>query len=182
MTYYKTVDEAITALHGDNPPRWPSDRNRRLWLFEDSYIPSSINKSALQDDGFGWCGLHTVEGSGHVSASGHHRSKKRAFYMKECKPWAVKLQVWDAEKALKTAKRYWSSYNKEEKAELEEVLVKALLKAINPKKAREESKFAQWSERAKTAVQRAKEEYMRQLQADMLVAGIVDHPEFNLAA
>lgn len=170
MTYYNTVDAALSALNADPQIAWPSTKNRRLWMFNDSYIIGSLNESALPKDGFGWCGLHQVEGSGHVSASGYHRCKKRAFYMKECRPFAVKLLVWDAQKAIVHAKRYWTYFGKEEQAEIEEGIVRALLKSIDHNKIRRESPFAQWSDKANTAVERMKAHDALSAEADKLLA------------
>jgi len=146
---YATVDEAIAALNDPNQSvRWPGSRDGRMWMLRDNYIGIRVNQSAKPEDGFGWSGLHMVEGSGHVSASGYHRCKRRAFAMKECKPFAVKLLVWNAEKAMTYAKANWHRYSDEEKKELEEHLTKAFFKSVNLKQVRRESPFAQWSERA----------------------------------
>lgn len=166
---YDTVDEAIAAFNGPNAPFWPSSRDYRLWVFKETYMMYRLNQSSTPDDGFGWAGLHKVEGSGHTSASGYHRSKRRAFFMKECKPFAIKLLVWDEKKAMAFAKKYWEYYTDEEKKELEAHLVKAFLKDVDLNQVRRESAFAQWSERAKDAPSRA-------------VAADKPHADFVLAA
>jgi hypothetical protein len=145
---FKTVDEAVEKMaDGD----WPTARAERLYMFMDCWVSSSMNKSSSPDDGFGWCGLHTTESSGAVSSSGCHRSKRRAFYMKECRPFVVKLMVWDQEKALAFAKRCWNYLTDEERKDLDNALRKVVVQSIDLKKAREESKFAQWSERVALA-------------------------------
>lgn len=145
---FETVDEAVEKLAFEV---WPTVRAERLYMFKDCWVSSSMNKSSLPDDGFGWCGLHTTESSGAVSSSGCHRSKRRAFYMKECRPFVVKLMVWDQVKALAFARRAWSYLTDEERKDLDNVLCKVVVQSIDLKKAKEESKFAQWSERVALA-------------------------------
>lgn len=170
MQAYNTVDEACEALNAPNGPAWPHDRDYRLWQLKDSYITSTLNKGADPNDGFGWCGLHRVETSGATSASGYHRSKKRAFMMKECKPFAVKLLVWDAKKAMDKARRWWGYYSDEERNDLETVLKQALLKSVDLKLIRRESPFAKWSDAANTVVERTQAQEALAADADRLLA------------
>lgn len=141
----------------------------------------SLDRSSRRADGMGWVCLHSsVTMTPTVSASGIHRCLRRAYYMKEVRPFASQLVVWDVVAALAFAKRLWQSFTDEEKADIDVALHAEMFPKADHKAIAAASPFAQWSKKAVEVISPAPGVSMplddRLIEAQaLLAAGPVEH-------
>lgn len=141
---------------------------------------STLDKGSKQTDGMGWNCMHVSAESKCVSSSGLHRSLRRAYYMKLCKPFASQLIVWDKPCALAFAARNWSQFTMEERTDIETQLHDEMFPKADHKAIAAASPFVQWTKKATEVISTEPGEAMpiadRLIEAQALLAsGPVEH-------